>query len=391
MRWAKELILTLLFTALAGSESRRKVQFELPSSDSTARTSFSSQISSDSSTSSSDDSVEYADPKSESFRRLRLDDDKITARIGKQKKEKRKKKKTKTKKKKHLQRQNKTENEKTKRFSHGSRINEDDENGPIFTEAWLRRVEHDENIGLNGSKSLNSLQELNSIKDPLNVGWLLFAFRAGSSKTFSTNFEFKTDQPVRVSLVDLFCRGDSFSIWDKGQLVAQSSRALADADCEERMISPFEAMQDGRWSSVVFELRSGDHNLVIKTVDSPFQGEGGGVAAIRFDKLVQPRRVSRNKVCRGFNGLIVVKVSVDAEEAESICSGLHTNLAQIKNLSDSAVLKSVKECSGSKGSVWALDGQGQIANLVLIDALESKFTYDEGSHHEKHEVICQVR
>lgn len=224
------------------------------------------------------------------------------------------------------------------------------------------------------------------VTEPVNVGWWLFTFGSGKSSVSKTIFKFRSSLPVKVSLVDLFCRGDSFAVLNNGKLISQSSRILADPECLERMISPNEALTDGRWSNVIFELDAGDHLIEIKTVDSPVQD--GGIAAIKFDHILpsgtRTRRVSRNKVCRGYNGLVVVTESVASYDAEMVCLNLKMNLAKV--YSEESVRKTIKSCLSKSGKVWAVDKK----SLGEVGAIGVDGKFMSGKKFDSLPILCRV-
>ena len=222
------------------------------------------------------------------------------------------------------------------------------------------------------------------VSEPVNFGWWLFTFSAGRTVS-KTTFKFKTNLPIKVILVDLFCRGDSFAVLDESKLIAQSSRVRANRECDETMISPQEALADGRWSSVVFELDSGEHSIELRTVDGV--GEEGGVAAIKFEYILPTRRISREKVCRGYDGLFVVKASVGEEEAEKACLMMKSELDKV-DLVDPAVWKSLKTCMGEEGRVWAFTKDKRDVITIGLEGGKAKY-FNETKQRKS--VLCRAR
>lgn len=261
------------------------------------------------------------------------------------------------------------------------------ESGFIFNREWQKDMEKVSEHEKRFNGFIDEKMTEGIVTEPVNAGWWLFSFQTGKSVS-KTVFKFKVNLPVKVTLVDLFCRGDSFAIWDDGKLIAQSSRIRADKECEELVISPQEALLDGRWSSVVFELDSGEHFIEIKTVDSPM--EKGGVAAIKFEYILpdgmKERRISRDKVCRGYNGLFVVRAEINAEDAETVCLTMKSDLARVDK-NDLAVWKSVKTCLGSEGRAWVVDKSTGDLGTVALEGKKSKLVND----NRDKSVICRVR
>ena len=346
------------------------------------RTSFSGSTSSDSSSSgsSSDSSVEYIKNEDGRFSHLRKDDDLLA--IKKRKNKKRKK------------------SIKTGVIDSKSSDRKGGKQAVGFV--WQKQFIEEFRLAENGfNEELNKLTA-GIVTQPINAGWWLFTFGTfgnGKNSISKTSFKFKSRLPVRITLVDLFCRGDSFGVLDSGRLVAQSSRVPADKECDksERMISPQEALKDGRWSSVVFDLEAGDHEITLKTVDSPM--ENGGVAAIKFDHILparRPRKLSRNKVCRGYNGLIVITEPMPAEEAELACLNMKTDLARVGYSKDEIIVKrSIKTCStnnNGQGKVWAVDVIDEELKVFGRDGKVCRHEKEKKQEkQEKYPVLCMVR
>ena len=362
----------MCFGFILGCEA---VKFTLPP-DHRSRSGLSSEPSSSetsSSDSSSDSSVEYVNDENGRFSRLKKDDDLLSLKKQKTKKKNRK--------------QSKPIKVKVSDFSV-------DREGGKQTVGLLWNKELMENIGGNGWSKEMEAWTTGIVKEPINAGWWLFTFGTGSSSVSRTSFKFKTQFPVRVSLVDLFCRGDSFAILDSGKLIAQSSRILADKEgcggCET-VISPQEALKDGRWSSVILELEAGNHEITLKSVDSPM--ENGGTAAIRFDHIIPahiPRKISRNKVCRGYNGLFVITEPLEADEAELACLAMKSCIARVeKGKDDLIVRRSIKSCTDGEVKVWAKDGIDDELKVFRKDGTAQPVP-DKEKKELKYPVLCRA-
>ncbi len=98
--------------------------------------------------------------------------------------------------------------------------------GFTFSRSWQRQVERDllkgkkkrssdkpPNAISNGYASKFASQTKGVVEDPIDAGWWLVSFEAGRSDALNS-FKFKNKRPVIVSVVDLFCRGDSFAVLD---------------------------------------------------------------------------------------------------------------------------------------------------------------------------------
>lgn len=393
--WAdlqNHLEMKIAFIALVSSmllcEGKKMVKFLLPtdekSSDSslslTSLTSESSQSESSSSVSSAAEDLEFAriDLKESDgkFGTLRKDDDFIGLRRSKRKRSSKK---------------NKQRKRRSVKTTLASVKGGKQSVGFVYNRAWYKEAEAKFEKSMTNGKRNDMKFELNEgiVKEPVNAGWWLFSFDGKKSSVARTQFQFKTSLPVRVTLVDLLCRGDSFGVWDGGKLIAQSSRIRADEECEEVMFAPQEALADGRWSSVVFELEQGEHSIELRTIDTVFSEKGSGVGAIKFEHiLLGGRRVSRNKVCRGYNGLIVINAPVEAHEAKSVCVSLKTELARV-NVEDEAVSRSIKTCAGNEGKVWALERDDDAVRMVALKGESVKL--EMGNGDEFRPVLCRVR
>lgn len=238
------------------------------------------------------------------------------------------------------------------------------------------------------------------VKNPVDAGWWLVSFEAGKAESLNT-FAFKSKHPVTVSVVDLFCRGDSFAVLDEGRLIAQSSRVRPDVKCRTVVTSPQIAFEDGRWSSVVFDLDAGKHTITLRTIDNPFEG---GMAAIRFetarnevesggssdeesgnsdisnsdsastsssdddDKSPSRHYFSRKDICAGYNGFMVITAPISKSKAGKACKSINAQLAVIAGGTNPlpAAIKSVYGCLGANRMAWvdAIDNDG-IADLVI--------------------------
>ena len=308
--------------------------------------------------------------------------------------------------------------------------------GFTFSRSWQREIEKNllkgqkkkpssERGPSNGLISKFASETKGIVKDPVDAGWWLVSFEAGRSEALNT-FKFKTKRSVTVSVVDLFCRGDSFAVLDEGKLIAQTSRVRADSKCRDIVTSPQVAIEDGRWSSVVFDLEAGKHSISLRVIDNP---NDGGMLAIRFekgqveqdsddstdedagifsstsestdsasssssDRPSKPSRshFSRSQVCSGYNGFVVIEAPFSMKKAGKACERINAKLANLngKRKNYEAAVKSVYTCLGSNKLAWvdAKDNDG-VADLVLKVEKGGKsgiLTQPTSSHP----VLCQV-
>lgn len=216
----------------------------------------------------------------------------------------------------------------------------------------------------------------------------------------TTSFKFVSTRTVVVTVVDMFCRGDSFGVYDGKRLVAQSSRTRPDRKCRNPAFSPQTALEDGRWAATVFELAPGPHELTIKTVDSPF---GAGFAAIRFETVPLtnapastasiPRRFSRTKVCLGYNDFVVIKTPFAAADAHGACRSIKSELASVKDKQMlQAAFASVRECLGVNQSVWVNSKRGDGAADSVLSANGNGETGAVSAYLDggRHPVLCKL-
>jgi hypothetical protein len=365
-----------------GVEVEGKIRFLLPSSYSDdyskSLNGRESSSGSSSSTSTSSSEVELLRDDSDAdgrFKNLRKDDDLLA--LKKEKKKKRRRRRSRV----------RGGSSDTRPDEESGKRGGKQESGFIYNREWQKDMEKVSQNEKHFNGYIDEKMTEGTVTEPVNAGWWLLSFQTGKSVS-KTVFKFKANLPVKVTLVDLFCRGDSFAVWDDGKLIAQSSRIRADRECEELVISPQVALIDGRWSSVVFELDIGEHFIEIKTVDSPM--ETGGVAAIKFESILpagmKERRISRDKVCRGYNGLFVVKADINSEEAETVCLTMKSDLAKFE-VGDLAAWKSMNTCLGVDGMAWVIEKETGDLGTVALNGRKIKILNDNRSKP----VICRVR
>jgi hypothetical protein len=125
-----------------------------------------------------------------------------------------------------------------------------------------------------------------SASDPrLDFGvWTPFEFGRKGSFDFDGAFTFHSSSPVRLKVVDAFCRGDRFRVFDHGVRVFVTTLVPADTEqaCGEGGVgNPHDAWNDPTYSRGSLLLGPGSHSITIQAIRSPFGGGGAFLKAIR--------------------------------------------------------------------------------------------------------------
>jgi hypothetical protein len=108
-------------------------------------------------------------------------------------------------------------------------------------------------------------------------GWKYFDFD-GAGHYANTFYQVNVEWSFNLEVVDLYCKGDSFAIYNGTAKLGESPNVLA--NCVDKTPSPFVARTSREWSRLVVEnLSSGSYYFKIRMVESPF---GAGTAAIRI-------------------------------------------------------------------------------------------------------------
>ena len=125
-----------------------------------------------------------------------------------------------------------------------------------------------------------------SASDPrLDFGvWTPFEFGRKGSFDFDGAFTFHSSSPVRLKVVDAFCRGDRFRVFDHGVKVFVTTLVAADTDdsCAATGIgNPHVTWNDPSYSRGSLLLGAGSHSITIQAIRSPFGSGGAYLKAIR--------------------------------------------------------------------------------------------------------------
>jgi len=114
--------------------------------------------------------------------------------------------------------------------------------------------------------------------------WTPFQFGPKGSFNEEGAFRFRSGAPVRLRVVDAFCRGDRFRVFDHGVRVFVTTRVPADTEqsCGESAVgNPHVAWNDPSYSRGSLLLGPGSHSIRIQAIRSPFGSGTGFLKAIR--------------------------------------------------------------------------------------------------------------
>lgn len=120
------------------------------------------------------------------------------------------------------------------------------------------------------------------IAEPLVIGhpWKYFVFTNTGSYS-NKRYEFTLSTIAYLEITDLFCKGDAFGIFDHSSLLATTP--LVPVTCNSPTSDPDVAYPDASYSSWRVLLGSGNHNISIVVVNSPYSA---GTGAIRLATAV---------------------------------------------------------------------------------------------------------
>jgi hypothetical protein len=106
----------------------------------------------------------------------------------------------------------------------------------------------------------------------------------GVNSTFAPDppWTFTSSLSVRVTVTDAFPAGDSFSLFDFGNLVGSTPPVGVSIGCNN---DPAACLANPNVSHAVFSLAPGMHSLTIRVDNNPF---GTGAAFFRVDTVPEP-------------------------------------------------------------------------------------------------------
>jgi hypothetical protein len=117
---------------------------------------------------------------------------------------------------------------------------------------------------------------------PLQFGtWTVFDF--GGVGSVSILFTFESKVPVLLRVTDAFCRGDEFTVFDRGLPIFDTSTVGTDPSCDDVPLvdkGPA-AWGDQSYSKGKMLLEPGRHRVKMKVTEGPFTF---GSAFLRIDK-----------------------------------------------------------------------------------------------------------
>jgi hypothetical protein len=115
--------------------------------------------------------------------------------------------------------------------------------------------------------------------------WVRFDVGAQGSFDSQGVFRFRTDAKVRLRVVDGFCRGDRYRVFDNGRPRFETSNVPIDPTCFEQPVATTgpEAWHDHSYSRGRRKLGPGLHHIRIQSIQSPFGGSSAWIEILRID------------------------------------------------------------------------------------------------------------
>jgi hypothetical protein len=112
--------------------------------------------------------------------------------------------------------------------------------------------------------------------------WVRFDVGAQGSLDSQGVFRFRSDTRVRLRMVDGFCRGDRFRVFDNGRARFDTSDVPVDSTCLE---PPFATTGPEAWHGHGYsrgrgKLGPGLHRIRIRSIRSPFGGSSAWIEVL---------------------------------------------------------------------------------------------------------------
>lgn len=102
-----------------------------------------------------------------------------------------------------------------------------------------------------------------------SAGWATFTwYGEGPALDREGPFYVEAGFPVTLRVTDDFCTGDRFRIFDNGVELAETPLSVKSLGSE---VGPDEAFRDERWTSGIYSLGAGRHEIRIQAADSPWR------------------------------------------------------------------------------------------------------------------------
>ncbi|KAI7882555.1 hypothetical protein K492DRAFT_206019 [Lichtheimia hyalospora FSU 10163] len=116
--------------------------------------------------------------------------------------------------------------------------------------------------------------------DPVELtdSFSLFRWSGDSDAQAVETFSVNLDKPARIQVTDFKNRGDTFKIYDNGNLIGETSQVDSEQDESVYAATPEEALENDQFSKGTFDIAQGDHSITIKA-SGPYDA---GTAAIRL-------------------------------------------------------------------------------------------------------------
>ncbi|KAJ8659129.1 hypothetical protein O0I10_005168 [Lichtheimia ornata] len=116
--------------------------------------------------------------------------------------------------------------------------------------------------------------------DPVELtdSFSLFRWSGDSDAQAVETFSINLDKPARIQVTDFKNRGDTFKIYDNGNLIGETSEVESEQDDSVYAATPEEALENDQFSKGTFDIAEGEHSITIKA-SGPYDA---GTAAIRL-------------------------------------------------------------------------------------------------------------
>jgi hypothetical protein len=116
--------------------------------------------------------------------------------------------------------------------------------------------------------------------DIVNSGWVNWTWDSSGT---AGPFKFTTAATTYMIVVDSYCRGDQFAVYDNGEFLGNTTSVPMDPECDDLPArdGPIESFLDPTYSSWEYTLEAGHHVITIVVIVNPFGG-GGAYIGLGF-------------------------------------------------------------------------------------------------------------